>query len=120
MRRNGKLYFNEGRFQVKVIDAMTEKMSPHIGRETIFGIRPEDIHDKLFISEAPPENTVKATCEVIEPMGSEIYIHLNTGNTPMIAKVGGRNRVTLNQDMDLVFDMSKAHFFDKDTDETIV
>jgi hypothetical protein len=38
----------------------------------------------------------------------------------MIAKVGGRNRVTLNQDMDLVFDMSKAHFFDKDTDETIV
>ena len=37
-----------------------------------------------------------------------------------IAKVGGHDRPTINQDMDLVFDMSKIHFFDKDTDNTIV
>ncbi len=119
-KKDTKLYFNEGKFQVKIIDAMIPKLSHYLNKEIMFGIRPEDIYDKLFVSEAPPENTIKATCEVIEPMGSEVYLHLNTGKNPLIAKVGGHNIPTLNQDIDLVFDMSKVHFFDKDSDNTIV
>ncbi len=118
--REGKFYFNEGNFQVKIVDAMIPKVMPYLNKTITFGIRPEDIYDKLFVSYAPSENTIKANCEVIEPMGSEVYLHLNTGRNPLIAKVGGHNRPTINQDMDLVFDMSKVHFFDKDTDNTIV
>lgn len=120
IKKDGKLYFNEGNFQVKIIDAMAPTISPYLNREVIFGIRPEDVYDKLFVSYAPSENTIKANCEVIEPMGSEVYLHLNTGKNSLIAKVGGHNRPTINQDMDLVFDMAKIHFFDKDTDNTIV
>jgi len=120
VRKNGKSYFNEGKFQVKIIDAMARAVAPYVDKEVIFGIRSEDIYDKLFVSEAAPDNTIKATCEVIEPMGSEAYLYLNTGKNPLVAKVGGHNKPTLNQDMDLVFDMSKVHFFDKDTDNTII
>lgn len=120
IKKNGKLYFNEWKFSVKIIDAMAAKISPYIDKEIIFGIRPEDIYDKLFVSDAPPENTIKATCDLIEPLGSEIYLYLNTGKHVLIAKVGGHNKPALNQDIDLVFDMSKTHFFDKDTDNTIV
>ena len=120
VKKDGKFYFNEGNFQVKIIDAMVQKVAPYLHKEVIFGIRPEDIYDKLFVTEAPPENTIKATCEVIEPMGSEVYLHLNTGKNPLVAKVGGHDRPTLNQDMDLVFDMSKVHFFDKDKDFTVI
>ncbi|MBI5144115.1 MAG: sn-glycerol-3-phosphate ABC transporter ATP-binding protein UgpC, partial [Candidatus Omnitrophica bacterium] len=120
IKKNGKYYFHEGNFQVKIIDAMSGKIIPYLDKEVIFGIRPEDIYDKLFVSEAPPENTIKAACEVIEPMGSDVYLHLNTGINPLVARVGGHDKPTLNQDMDLVFDMSKVHFFDKDTDYTIV
>lgn len=120
IKKNGKLFFNEGKFQVKLVDGMIKSMTPYVDREVSFGIRPEDIYDKLFVSDAPPENTIKATCEVIEPMGSEAYLYLNTGKNPLTAKVGGHNKPTINQDMDLVFDMSKIHFFDKDTDITIV
>jgi len=120
MNKNGKLYVNEGKFQVKLIDAMIKPMTPYIDKEVIFGIRPEDMYDKLFVSEASPENTIKATCEVIEPMGSEAYLFLNTGKNSLVAKVGGHNKPTINQDMDLVIDMSKIHFFDKDTENTIV
>jgi len=119
-KKNGKLYFNEGKFQVRLIDAMVKHMAPYDGKEVIFGIRPEDIYDKLFVSQASPENTIRATCEVIEPMGSEAYLYLNTGKNPLVAKVGGHNKPTINQDMDLVLDMSKIHFFDKDTDNTII
>jgi len=120
IKKDGKLYFNEGVFQVKLIDVMIPKLESYVNRELMFGIRPEDIYDKLFVSTAPPENTVTATCEVVEPMGSEAYLHLNTGKNTLIAKVGGHDRPQVNQDMELVFDMSKVHFFDKDTDHTIV
>jgi len=120
IKKDGKIYFNEGKFQVKVIDAMTKTLTPYIGKEIVFGIRSEDIYDKLFVSEASQENTIKAICEVIEPMGSEAYLYLNTGKSSLIARVGGHDKPTINQDMDLVFDMSKVHFFDKDTDITII
>jgi multiple sugar transport system ATP-binding protein len=120
IKKNGRLHFNEGAFQVKIIDAMAQKLAPYTNKEIIFGIRPEDIYDKLFVSIAPPENTIRATCEVVEPMGPEVYLHLNTGANTLVAKVGGHNKPQVNQDMDFVFDMAKVHFFDKDTDQTIV
>ena len=119
-KKENKFYFNEGRFTVKVMDSMVPNIAPYVDREIVFGIRPEDIYDKLFVSEAPPENIVRVNCEVIEPMGSEVYLYLNTGKHTFIARVGAHDRPQVNQDMDLVFDMSKVHFFDKDTEETII
>ncbi|OGX44397.1 MAG: glycerol-3-phosphate ABC transporter ATP-binding protein [Omnitrophica WOR_2 bacterium RIFCSPLOWO2_12_FULL_51_8] len=120
IRKNGKIYFDESKFRVKMVEAMYEKMLPYDGKEVIFGIRSEDIYDKLFVSEAPPENVVRSKCEVYEPMGSEVYLYLNTGKHTFIARVGAHDRPKVNQDMDLVFDMSNVHFFDQDTEETIV
>ena len=120
IKKEGKLFFDEGSFQVKVIDAMAEALQPYLDKQVIIGMRPEDIHDKLFVSDAPAEKTIKATCEVIEPMGAEAYLYLNTGKSSFVAKVGGHDKPTLNQDMDLVVDMSKVHFFDTGTDVTII
>ncbi|MDP3143711.1 MAG: sn-glycerol-3-phosphate ABC transporter ATP-binding protein UgpC [Candidatus Omnitrophota bacterium] len=120
IKKDSRIYFDEGRIQVKLIEEMHDRIRPYIGKEIIFGIRSEDIYDKLFVSEAPPENVVRVTCEVVEPMGSEVYLHLNTGKHTFIARVGAHDRPEVNRDMDLVFDMSKVHFFDKDTEETII
>ncbi|MCM8790670.1 MAG: sn-glycerol-3-phosphate ABC transporter ATP-binding protein UgpC [Candidatus Omnitrophica bacterium] len=120
IKKDGKFYFNEGNFQVRIIDSMIDKLQFYVDEEVTFGIRPEDIYDKLFVSEASPENTIRVTCEVIEPMGAESYLYLNTGKNSLIAKVGGHDKPAINQDMDVVFDMSKIHFFDKATDKTII
>ena len=120
LKKNGKMYFDESKFAVKLVEDMHAKMAPYLGKEVFFGIRSEDIYDKLFISEAPPENIVRVNCEVYEPMGSEVYLYLNTGKHTFIARVGAHDKPKVNQDMDVVFDMSKVHFFDKDTEETIV
>jgi len=119
IKKDGRLYFDERKIQVKIVEDMYKQITPYIGRDVIFGIRSEDIYDKLFVSEAPPENVVRANCEVYEPMGSEVYLYLNTGKHTFIARVGAHDRPKVNQDMDLVFDMSKVHFFDKDTEDTI-
>ncbi len=119
IKKERKYFFNEGKFCVKLVDTMYPKISRYEGKEVIMGIRSEDIYDKLFASEASPENTVRATCEVVEPLGSEVYLYLTTGKHNFIARVGAHDRPDVNRDMDLVFDMSKVHFFDSKTEETI-
>ena len=69
---------------------------------------------------ASADNTVRATCEVVEPMGAEAYLYLRTGTSTFIARVSGKVRPSVNQDIDLVFDMGKAHFFDKTTENSIL
>jgi len=119
-KKDGRLYFNEGKVMVKLVEDMHKEMTPYVGKQVTLGIRSEDIYDKLFVSEAPPENIVRVNCEVYEPMGSEVYLYLNTGKHTFIARVGAHDKPKVNQDMDLVFDMSKVHFFDIDTEKTIV
>jgi len=120
IKKEGRLYFDEGLIKVKLVEDMYKKMANYVGQEVFFGIRSEDIYDKLFVSEAPPENIVRVNCEVFEPMGSEVYLYLNTGRHTFIARVGAHDRPKVNQEMDVVFDMSKVHFFDKNTEETII
>lgn len=120
IKKEGRMYFDEGKFQVKVVEDMHSKLTPYLGKDVFLGVRSEDIYDKLFVSEAPPENIVRVNCEVYEPMGSEVYLYLNTGRHTFIARVGAHDKPKVNQAMDVVFDMSKVHFFDKGTEETII
>jgi len=120
IKKDSRIYFDEGKIRVKLVEGMHDKMTPYAGKEVVFGMRAEDVYDKLFVSNAPPENVVRVNCEVVEPMGSEVYLYLNTGINTFIARVGSHNKPKVNQDMDVVFDMSKVHFFDKNTEETIV
>ena len=119
-RLHKQLFFHEGAFKLRIVDDMAASLSPYEGKETIFGIRPEDLYDKLFIAEAPADSTASATVEVVEPMGSEVYLHVKAGRHPIIARVGPQARPEINQDMDIVFDMGKAHFFDPETERAIV
>jgi len=120
--KDSKLYFNEkdGKIKVKVADGMRDNLLAGVKGEIILGIRSEDIYDKLFASDASADNTVTMACEVVEPMGSEAYLHLSSGRHALIAKVAAHSNPPINQEMALVFNMQKAHFFDKSTGETIV
>jgi multiple sugar transport system ATP-binding protein len=66
IKKERKYYFDEGQFQVEIVEPMFAKVAPYEGKEVVFGIRAEDIYDRLFVSEAAPDNIVKAVCEVIE------------------------------------------------------
>ncbi len=115
-----KLYFDEGNFRIRIIEGMYDALEDYVDKRVIMGVRGEDIYDKLFVSEAPPENIVTMTCEVVEHLGSEVYIYMNTGKHVLVVRMGGDANPQINQDMDFVFDMSKIHFFDKVTEKAIV
>lgn len=115
-----KIYFQQGSFKVRIGEAAAPKILPYANQEIVMGIRSEDIHDRLFASEASPDNTVRATCESVEPVGAEAYLYLRCGVNTFVARVSNHVRPSVNQDLELVFDMSKAHFFDKNTENSIL
>jgi multiple sugar transport system ATP-binding protein len=117
---SGSLYFDEGSFRLRIVDEMWDRLARYEHALVLFGIRPEDLHDKLFISDAPVDSVVTSSVEVVEPMGSEVYLHLKVGQHPLVARVGPHDRPEVNQDIDLVFDMGKAHFFDAQTEAVLV
>jgi multiple sugar transport system ATP-binding protein len=118
--KKGGLYFNEENFTVRVPDGMMEKLKGKTGGEIVMGIRPEDVYDKVYAPNASADSTVVATVEVVEQLGSENLIYLTTGKTPFIAKMDSDSEVEINQEVELVFDMNKAHFFDAKTEEAII
>jgi len=120
IKKDNKLYFDEGNFKVKIVETVYKKIEDYIDERVILGVRSEDVYDKLFVSETPPENIVTMTCEMVEHLGSEVYIHFNTGKHVLVARFSGDANPEINQDMDIVLDMSKIHFFDKTTEKTIV
>ena len=120
IKMNGGLYFEEGTFRLRIVDEMAERLAEYAGKPVVFGIRPEDLYDKLFVTDAPLDSLVTAIVEVVEPLGAEVYLHLKVGKHALVARVGSHNRPEVNQDIDLVFDMGKARFFDAETDTAIV
>jgi len=119
-KKDSHVYFDGGRFEVRVVDETMQKLDDYIGQEVTFGIRPEDIYDRLFVGQSAPENTIKATVEVVEPMGSEVFLYLKTGLNTLTARVDVHSQASVGQELEFVFDMDKAHFFDKDSEEAIV
>jgi len=117
--KKGALYFNEENFEVKIPDAMADKLKEKADSEIIMGIRPEDIYDKVYAPNASADNTVVATVEVVEQLGSENNVFLTTGKTPFISKMDSEAEVEINQEIELVFDMNKVHFFDSETEKAI-
>jgi multiple sugar transport system ATP-binding protein len=120
IKKKDALYFSEENFTVRVHEDHVPALEELLGKDITMGIRPEDIFDKVYASNASPDNTITATVEVVEPMGAEAYLYLTTGKTPFIARVDSYEQLEVNQDIDLVLDMSKAHYFDRTTEQTIV
>jgi multiple sugar transport system ATP-binding protein len=120
VKKNGNLYFSEGNFLIQIMENMYDKLKKYIETEVIFGVRPENVYDKLFATNATPENTVRVACEVVETMGSENYVYLSNGKNTFIAVVDASNIPSIGSTIEVVFDMKKVHFFDSSSDETIV
>ena len=118
--KKGGLFFNEDNFEVRVPDQMAALLKNYVGQEMIMGLRPEDIHDKVYAAKALTDNTIKATVEVVEHLGAESYVYMTTSKTSFIAKMGSDANVEVNQEVELVFDMNKSHFFDVKTEKTII
>jgi multiple sugar transport system ATP-binding protein len=120
VKKKEDLYFQDPGFEIRVPENFKNKLKDYVDKKVIFGIRPEDIYDKLYAAGAQPENTATATVEVVEPMGSEKILHLKIGNHKVTIRANSSNKAQVNQDIDIVFNMQKMHVFDNTTQKAII
>lgn len=119
--KEGESYFIDAEsFKVKIPEAFFKAILDYTGKKVIFGVRPEDFHDKQFYSAEAKDNTIKAKIEVIEPLGDDVLFYLVSGQHQMIAKLDSRTHRKVGDEMEVVLDMPKSHIFDTDSEKTIV
>jgi len=121
IKKDENIYLDEGTFTIKANEKMTKPLSEkYLNKKVVLGVRPEDIYDRFYYSGTRTEGkTLTATVEVVEPVGSEKYLHLTTGKNTFVARVDAHNKAEVNQDIEVVFNMDKAHVFDIETEKTI-
>ena len=103
-----------------VLDAaLSAKGAGHVGKEVIFGIRPEDVQDTATVASPEPDHTVEVKVEVSEPMGAETFLYLHTGATSFIARVRPTDRFEVGQRVKVTFKVEAAHLFDATTEQVL-
>jgi multiple sugar transport system ATP-binding protein len=116
----GKLFADVGDFRVEIPDNGSRKAyDGYVGKEVLFGVRPEHVHAPEY---APPNiiaAPLTATIEVVELLGHEIHLVMNSGRHTFVATVDPRLPAAFGNEVDLVFDMGSMHLFDKATELAI-
>jgi multiple sugar transport system ATP-binding protein len=79
----------------------------------VLGVRPEGI--VLENGQA-----LKAGVEVVEQMGYEVIVYLKTGSDTLIARVPPQNAPRPGESVTVGFVPDQLHFFDAETEITIV
>ncbi len=113
-KENGKMYLNLG-FMDYLLPNNLLKLNDKNLKELILGIRPEDV----LISTEQLNNSVKATIDIIEPMGREFEIHLVLDGKLIICVTRKIENLKIGNELYLTFNDKKIHLFDKETKENI-
>ena len=117
--KDGKLTFVEPGFEFAIPDEWKSRLESYVDKKVTFGIRPEDLGSDEA-EKAPDMPKVKAKIEVVEPMGSETYVYLNTGENSFIARVDPHKKLRVGELESLAVLLPKAHIFDGETEKTII
>ena len=65
------------------------------------------------------EDGLNGIVEVVENMGSEKFLYISTGNENISAKVGRETMVKSGDAVSIQFNLSKVHFFNKESEKRI-
>ena len=119
-KKGGEYTLDFDKYQVPVPaeKCSAGQLDPYVGKEVIFGIRPEHTHDE-------PEEIAKAKMlfdakvDVTELMGAEIYLYVTIAGQSITARVAPTSTAKVGDDIKVCFSLDKLHIFDKDTEQII-
>ncbi len=117
-KQDGKLFVDGGVFRAEVPSRCVPALGGWAGRPIIFGIRPEDVHDRA-LAQSTDGAVVRASVDVHEPLGSDTILYLTAGEHTIVARVDARSQARMGQSTEVIFDMNKMHAFNPETHAAI-
>ena len=119
--KSGDLYLEFKGNSLKLpASKINDDVKSYVGKEVIFGIRPEHVHDEERYLESLAEYTIDADVEVTELMGAETFLYLDVEGAKFTAKVAPTTTAQADEKIKIVLDLDFIHLFDKDTQKTII
>lgn len=97
-----------------------EALRPWIGKTLILGIRPEQISDAGTVQHTAHNAYVrKFKIELVEPTGPDTLLFIRINGEVVCCRVRPEQACVAGQSMELLFNVSKAVFFDPATEKRI-
>ena len=108
-----------GGTRIPVPEAARQALGAYAGKPVTLGIRPEDIGSSVA-EQVPGAPRLKALVEVVEPMGSESYVHMRIADTVFISRVDAHRKFKVGEVAEPAVFIDKARFFDPQSEACIV
>ena len=115
-----RLFAQANSIRLEIPGTRGERLRSQVGREVVFGIRPENVCAASERPSAPLGQRANLNVEVIEPLGSETLVYLASGRHEFTSRMGPDTPVRTGENMEVVFDTQKLHVFDRETEKAIV
>jgi ABC-type sugar transport system ATPase subunit len=95
--------------------AMNLLPGPVVGRgaDVIAGVRPEAMHRAGEVAGGIP---LELVTDVVEPLGSDVYVHGSAGGEAVVARLPGNVQVSPGDRLALAIDPADLHLFDCETE----
>jgi multiple sugar transport system ATP-binding protein len=119
VKSDGALVVDCGAFSVKLPEQKNAAYGNHVGKQVIFGIRPEDLHDPSYAPPGIHQALVESNVEVTELMGNEVFLYLNTSGKNYVGRVDPRSRARIGDKIQVAMNLDNMHLFDKETERAI-
>jgi multiple sugar transport system ATP-binding protein len=113
----GALFVESENFRLTASDRLQDRFMHAKDRELVLGIRPEHIYDRGVKGEFPGGELLKATVEVVEPIGSQVILLASCGSSNLTACVDPQTHAKPNMELEFVVDTNRLHLFDKTTEK---
>ena len=118
---NGSLMIKtDGGITVPIPADRLERYREFSGRPVVFGIRPEGIYHPQYVPPGIDPVGIPSTVKTVELMGHEVIVYFTLADsTEFIARLDPRAKVTPGETLELQFDLTRFHLFDKESDQAI-
>jgi multiple sugar transport system ATP-binding protein len=125
------------------VAAQRPALAAYVSKDVAVGIRSEDMEDARLVRDAPADTRLKATVSLVEALGAQIVVHFEIDapkvvtadtkllekdahtdeapahqevqGTKFVASFAPRSRVKLGDQIEVVVDTERMHFFDPET-----
>jgi len=116
---DGRVFVDTGVFRVQLPEDKASNYRQHAGKQVVFGIRPEDIHDPQYAPPGIQRANIDGQVDVTELMGKEVIVHLLVGDYEFLAIVDPRTDFHVGNKVQVALNMANAHIFDQETEIAI-
>ncbi|HEX4907149.1 MAG TPA: sn-glycerol-3-phosphate ABC transporter ATP-binding protein UgpC [Actinomycetes bacterium] len=125
------------------VAAQRPALAAYVSKDVAVGIRSEDMEDARLVRDAPADTRLKATVSLVEALGAQVVVHFEIDaprvvtadtkllekdahtdeapahteiqGTKFVASFAPRSRVKLGDQIEVVVDTERMHFFDPET-----